>query len=79
MRSPQRPSGARVGAITDLRAGGIVYMAIGAVLLFSAWQPNSMLGRLLVRPPSTQTLGRYWNGVLGVVLVVLGVVFFVLG
>jgi len=54
-------------------------MAIGAVLLFSAWQPNSMLGRLLVRPPSTQTLGRYWNGVLGVVLVVLGVVFFVLG
>jgi hypothetical protein len=49
------------------------------VLLFSAWQPNSILGRLLVRPSSMRTLGRYWNAGLGVFLVVLGVAFFVLG
>jgi hypothetical protein len=63
-----------------MRWGGLVIAAWGVALLYAAWKPGSLPGRLFVssyRAGSTMaTIRQYWCGVLGAICAVLGAIFF---
>ena len=66
-----------------MRWGGLVLVVWGAALLYAAWKPSSVPGRILMlaHRPGTgiATLRQYWFGAVGFICVVLGLSFVVLG